>query len=126
MTMTVIRCLLLQLVLQQLVLLAWTKNTDRFNLKYGGTATQNGVTTYGLEDWGKLSCTSLPSCQGYPDSWIHAVGWSLPLNSNCQWCPVGTTSAVCAQHLQSPIDLRRENAFTTEPNASTFCHDTHW
>jgi hypothetical protein len=60
---------------------------------------------------------------GWPEGWETGIGWALTENS-CRWCPEDG-SIDCGAHHQSPINLERNRAITTDPMYNE-CIDKHW
>jgi hypothetical protein len=60
---------------------------------------------------------------GWPEGWEPGIQWELEENS-CRWCPEGG-SVDCGTHHQSPINLERNRAITTDRMYNE-CIDKHW
>jgi hypothetical protein len=60
---------------------------------------------------------------GWPEGWEPGIEWELEENS-CRWCPE-EGSIDCGTHHQSPINLERNRAITTDPMYNE-CIDKHW
>lgn len=51
---------------------------------------------------------------GYPDKFLHSIGFNVEGPNFCRWCPEGGPEN-CGLHRQSPIDLKRECAIEGDP-----------
>ncbi|VEU45346.1 unnamed protein product [Pseudo-nitzschia multistriata] len=90
---------------------------DDFN--YRSTQGDN----YGPNDWNKVRCGNLETCDGWPDKHESSIGWELEDNQ-CRWCP--ETGNQCPQnHRMSPVNLVRDRAIEDNPNWKD-CPDWHW
>ncbi|KAG7370840.1 Eukaryotic-type carbonic anhydrase [Nitzschia inconspicua] len=90
---------------------------DRFNFR------STSGNDYGPEDWNRVQCDNLETCEGWPDKHLGSIGWKLEKNM-CVSCPL-TGNNCPAQHRMSPIDLPRDRAIQGHPNWHE-CPDWHW
>ncbi|GAX10104.1 hypothetical protein FisN_3Lh293 [Fistulifera solaris] len=101
-------------------------NSDLFN--YGSVdINENGVMSYGQENWGDVSCSDFESCPGFPNKYPVFPGYEMLKTkdtSQCRYCPQDE-SVNCGLHRQSPIDLKRDRGVAGSPNEK-FCPDWHW
>eukprot|EP00529_Nitzschia_sp_RCC80_P003057 CAMPEP_0113452454 /NCGR_PEP_ID=MMETSP0014_2-20120614/6854_1 /TAXON_ID=2857 /ORGANISM="Nitzschia sp." /LENGTH=1126 /DNA_ID=CAMNT_0000343825 /DNA_START=1476 /DNA_END=4856 /DNA_ORIENTATION=- /assembly_acc=CAM_ASM_000159 len=95
-------------------------HADKFN--YRSTRGDD----YGPEDWKKVKCKDLDTCEGWPDKHLSSIGWELEENM-CLSCPAtGKRDGKCDNtHRMSPIDLQRDRAIQDGKNWKE-CPDWHW
>ena len=99
------------------------RNYDRFN--YVATVQDDVHVDFGPEDWAQVQCPDLLTCEGWTDKFEYAKGWDLYKGGNCLWCPAGDDRCEADGHHESPINLLRARAITTDPEYNE-CIDVHW